>query len=95
MDETYTLLRLDVGHRRTVEFRSELKSLQKISKIKIIHVTQDILEKTWYVFEKYSDKYFSFTDCTSFITMQEMKIKEVFSFDKHFEQYGLIKLPVL
>lgn len=53
-----------------------------------------MLNKAWKIFEKYSDKDFSFTDCTSFIVMKMLEINEVFSFDKHFEQYGFIRLPI-
>lgn len=95
MDETYTLLRYDIGHERTVEFGRKIKSLEKSGKIKIIHIEEDMKEKAWEVFEKYHDKDFSFTDCTSFIVMKKLNTKEVFSFDKHFEQYGFVKLPVL
>ncbi len=37
---------------------------------KIVHINQVVLEKAWEIFEKYSDKDFSFTDCTSFIVME-------------------------
>lgn len=40
------------------------------------------------------DKDFSFTDCTSFIVMELLRINEAFSFDKHFDQYGFIRLPI-
>lgn len=95
LDETYTLLRFDVGHKRAVEFGAEIKYLQKMVKINIVHINQDVLDKAWEIFEKYSDKDFSFTDCTSFIVMKMLGVDEVFSFDKHFEQYGFIRLPIL
>lgn len=95
LDETYTLLRLDVGHRRAVEFGYEIKRLQQKSKIHVFHVNQLILDRTWKIFEQYSDKDFSFTDCSSFAVMEMLKIDEAFSFDKHFEQYGLMRLPIL
>jgi len=95
LDETYTLIRYDVGHKRAVEFGKEIKLLQKTAKINIVYTTQDILEKAWEVFENFSDKDFSFTDCTSFIIMETLKINKAFSFDKQFEQYGLIRLPDL
>jgi len=95
LDETYTLLRYDVGHKRAVEFGAEIKLLQEIGDIRIVHINQDILSRAWEIFEKYSDKDFSFTDCTSFAVMAILAIKEAFSFDKHFEQSGFMKLPIL
>ena len=94
LDETYTLLRSDVGHKRAVEFGNEMTGLQKKGKINIVHINQVVHEKAWEIFEKYSDKDFSFTDCTSFIVMELLRINEAFSFDKHFDQYGFIKLPI-
>ena len=95
LDETFTLLRYDVGHKRSVEFGAEIKSLQEMEKIRIVHINQDILGKAWEIFEKYFDKDFSFTDCTSFAAMVMLGINEAFSFDKHFEQYGFIRLPII
>ncbi len=96
LDETYTLLRCDIGHKRTVEFGKEIKSLQEIGKIRIVYINEDILGKAWGIFEKYSDKYFSFTDCTSFAVMEMLGMNEAFSFDRHFEQYGFIRrLPII
>lgn len=94
LDETYTLFRYDVGHKRAVEFASEIRSLQEMEKIRIVHINQDILDNAWEIFEKYSDKDFSFTDCTSFAVMETMGINEAFSFDRHFDQYGFIRLPI-
>lgn len=50
-----------------------------------------------YIFvEKYADKTFSFTDCTSFALMDRVEITEIFAFDDHFTQYGsFIVLPQL
>jgi len=45
-------------------------------------VNQVVLDKAWEIFEKYSDKDFSFTDCSSFAIMEMLKINNVFSFDK-------------
>jgi predicted nucleic acid-binding protein len=95
MDETYTLVRYDVGHKRAIEFGKEIKALQEKEKIKVIHISESILDSAWKIFEKYSDKDFSFTDCTSFVIMEQVGITETFSFDKHFEQYGFIRLPFL
>jgi uncharacterized protein len=95
LDETFTLLRSVVGHKRAVEFGNEILSLKDMSKILVFHTDQVILDRAWKIFETYSDKGFSFTDCTSFSIMKRLKIKEAFSFDKHFDQYGFLRLPFL
>ncbi len=94
LDETYTLLLYDTGHKRAVEFGKEIRFLHKKKKIGIVNVTEILLENAWNLFVKYSDKEFSFTDCTSFAIMDQMNIKEVFSFDRHFEQYGFVRFPL-
>jgi predicted nucleic acid-binding protein len=55
----------------------------------IIHVTSERFVEAQTVFRRYNrDKTWSFTDCTSFAVMKELKIKTVFTFDDHFEQMG-------
>jgi predicted nucleic acid-binding protein len=44
------------------------------------------------VTSNYSDKTFSFTDCTSFSLMERVEITEVFAFDDHFMQYGVFSV---
>jgi uncharacterized protein len=47
-------------------------------------------------FRKYSDHGYSFTDCTSFILMRELGIKDVLTTDRHFIEAGFRPLlPVL
>jgi uncharacterized protein len=46
------------------------------------------------VFERYNiDKFWSFTDCVSYVVMQQQNIQEVFSFDHHFSQMGFVRRP--
>src|SRR3989344_7233153 len=41
------------------------------------------------IFQKYNqDKLWSFTDCTSYVVMKELKIDTIFTFDDHFQQMG-------
>jgi len=93
LDETYTLLLYDIGHKRAVEFGNEIILLSKKKKIRIVHITEELLTEAWELFITYQDKDFSFTDCTSFRVMKNLKIDEAFSFDKHFEQYGFTRHP--
>ncbi|MGQ0504550.1 MAG: type II toxin-antitoxin system VapC family toxin [Myxococcaceae bacterium] len=40
------------------------------------------------LFEKYSDQEVSFTDCISFTLMRKHRLKEAFTFDRHFKLAG-------
>ena len=94
LDETYTLQLINIGYERTVAFHRQLEMLIKAGVLQVIQLSENIVEKAWNIFEKYNqDKCWSFTDCTSYAAMKELDIDEVFSFDRHFEQMGLIRKP--
>ncbi|MGQ9825653.1 MAG: type II toxin-antitoxin system VapC family toxin [Desulfotomaculales bacterium] len=44
---------------------------------------------------KYSDQNFSFTDCTSFVLMERLGVKEAAAFDARFEAAGFVRLPAV
>ncbi len=52
-------------------------------------------EKARGIFFRYSDKDYSYTDCTSFVVMQELKLKQALTTDDHFRQMGFRTLPDL
>jgi hypothetical protein len=89
LDESYTLLLRKAGHYVAVELGEEIR---KSKIVEVVHISEDIEERAWLSFKKYSDKSFSFTDCTSFVVMKELKIKECFTDDIHFQQVGFKKL---
>jgi predicted nucleic acid-binding protein len=45
------------------------------------------------IFFRYRDKDFSFTDCTSFVVMKELRLQQVLTTDAHFAQMGFQMLP--
>jgi len=61
--------------------------------LRILRVTPEIENVAWNIFKKYSDKDFSFTDCTSFALMKQEAMSTTFTFDKHFQQYGFQTVP--
>lgn len=85
LDETYTSLASRVGHFAAVDFGEKVRASRITT---IIHITKEIEEESWQLFKKYSDKQFSFTDCTSFVVMNRMNLKEAFTNDRHFQQMG-------
>ena len=46
----------------------------------------------WQVFRRFSDKEWSFTDCTSKVVMDRLGITTAFTFDHHFRQFGAVTL---
>jgi hypothetical protein len=89
--ETMNYLRARISHNIAVLFRENLK---KSAFIEIVPVTPSIEEAAFTFFKRYTDKDFSFTDCTSFSIMNSLKLKNAFAFDKHFEQFeGIGRLP--
>ncbi|HKJ82176.1 MAG TPA: type II toxin-antitoxin system VapC family toxin [Ignavibacteriaceae bacterium] len=94
LDETYTLLLLDIGYVNTIRFKDKLDDLINRNLIVVFHISSEIEKIAWNTFEQFNkDKYWSFTDCTSKVVMENYSIKESFSFDKHFEQMGFIRKP--
>lgn len=85
LDETYTGLLTKVNHAAAVDFGERIRA-SKIATV--VHVSKLIEEKSWEVFKKFTDKKFSFTDCSSFVVMQLFNLQEAFTNDHHFEQMG-------
>jgi len=50
------------------------------------------VEAVWQVFHQVKDKEWSFTDCTSKIVMENLKITHAFTFDHHFRQFGSVQV---
>jgi len=52
----------------------------------LVRVTPIDLEQAFVVFSSFRDKEWSFTDCTSLVVMQRLRIDEALSLDRHFRQ---------
>jgi predicted nucleic acid-binding protein len=89
LDETYTGLRMKVGHLAAVDFGERQR---KSKTVQIIRITEEMEEEAWEMFKQYTDKDFSFTDCTSFVLMRRLGLTEAFTSDHHFEQMGFVTL---
>lgn len=89
LDETYTGLLTKVGHFAAVDFGERIRCSQIVS---IIHISADMEEEAWILFKQYTDKQFSFTDCTSFVVMKQLRLTQAFTNDHHFEQMGFTVL---
>jgi len=54
----------------------------------VLKVSEGDVAQAWRLFQRYRDKAFSFTDCTTFALMGRLHISTAFAFDIHFRQYA-------
>ncbi|MBU1704133.1 MAG: PIN domain-containing protein [Nanoarchaeota archaeon] len=71
------------------------KKILESRQITIIKINEEVFFKTWDIYQKYTDKEWSFTDCSSYVLMKGLGIQKGASFDPHFSQFGLEVLPGL
>ncbi len=90
IDETLTRIRYSVGHQEAVEWGKDILASNVIEKLE---VGREMFGLAWELFQTYSDKKLSFTDCTSFAIMKKKGIEKAFSFDEDFKRIGFIQLP--
>ena len=58
----------------------------------IYFLTEEDVREAWTTFAQYEDKSWSFTDCSSKVVMDQMKIAQAFAFDQHFRQFGTVNV---
>lgn len=90
LDEVLTLVRMRSTHENA---RSIGIAILKSPVVRFERITETVWEKAWKIFQRYKDKMWSFTDCTSFALMDHLRINHAFTFDTDFRQYGKEVLP--
>jgi predicted nucleic acid-binding protein len=62
LDELYTLLLINIGFQKTVEFKEKLDILISEYVLQVVWINDDIADRAWKVFEQFNvDKQWSFT----------------------------------
>jgi predicted nucleic acid-binding protein len=90
VDETLTLIRMRLGIAPAESWWTQVDGSSRVR-----HEAIDALraEKARSVFFRHRDKEYSFTDCTSFVVMKELRLTEALTTDRHFRQMGFHALP--
>ncbi len=89
-DETLTLLRFRLGLDAA---ESWWRQVESSSRLRWEFIGLDRADRARALFFRYRDKEFSFTDCTSFVVMRELRIREALTTDHHFSQAGFDVKP--
>ena len=89
IDETLTLLRMRNHQTRAVALGAQFFA-GHVARIHYLNEEETIM--TWEVFQRFADKDWSFTDCSSKVVMERLGITMAFAFDHHFRQFGSINV---
>ena len=91
IDETITLVLARKDYWAALNIGNELWSEEQAQ---IIWLSRQDQLVAWELFKRYSDKQFSFTDCTSFVVMERFGLTYAFAFDDDFAQTGqFVRVP--
>jgi predicted nucleic acid-binding protein len=89
-DETLTLCRRRLGLGTAERWWQAVDASARV-RLELVSGPRLVRARTW--FFGWRDKAFSFTDCTSFVIMNELGIREALTTDHHFTQAGFQRLP--
>jgi predicted nucleic acid-binding protein len=90
-DETVTWFRTKVSSQASVTIGEVLRLEHRY-----INLSNEQDEATWILFKNYSDKQWSYTDCSLLLMSQELQIPQIFAFDSHIRQMaglGVVCVP--
>ena len=89
-DETMTLVKARLGMQIALQLGIRLRNSRFVEMV-IFSAAEE--QETWRIFSRYTDKEWSYTDCACLALAQQWNIQQAFSFDHHFTQMGLVKVP--
>lgn len=90
LDESFTLARARSGTRAALGL---MDLVEQTSALDLEWIGSQRFERAGRLFRQYEDQAFSFTDCTSFAVMRELKLTEALTKDQHFRIAGFSLVP--
>jgi hypothetical protein len=87
VDETLTLLK---ARGQTVRALAMGEHFFRGTLATMYYLTEADILLSWQTFRQFSDKEWSFTDCTSKVVIDKLHLQQVFAFDHHFYQFGSV-----
>jgi predicted nucleic acid-binding protein len=90
IDETLTLLLIRGETSRAMEAGREFFER---GFARVHFVSPEQIHRAWVFFQQHAAAGWSFTDCTSFVVINELRIPAAASVDAHFRQFGVTVIP--
>ena len=91
--EAMTLVKLRMGATLATRAGAAIRSGEPF---RIHRLLPEEVEETWRIFSKYTDKSWSYADCSLLALARTRKVSHVFAFDHHYDQMsslGLLRIP--
>src|SRR3990170_3507010 len=88
--ESHVIIMNELGHMAAVRFLDGVNASPRIVKV---YSNENIERESEEILRRYDDQDFSYCDSVSFTLMKRQKIKKAFSFDKHFQTMGFVRIP--
>ena len=89
-DETMTTVKARLGMQVALQLGLRLRNSRFVEMV-IFSAAEE--QEAWRVFSHYTDKAWSYTDCACLVLARQRDIQQTFSFDHHFAQMGLARVP--
>jgi uncharacterized protein len=90
VDETLTLLRMRMGLDVAEAWWESMQGSRRI-RWEAVDAPRADRARAW--FFRWRDQTFSFTDCTSFVVMRELRLRQALASDAHFQVAGFELVP--
>jgi predicted nucleic acid-binding protein len=90
VDETLTLLSTRERPNLAIEAGRELFN-ETIARLFFLTAAQ--FNRAWILFQQHSASGWSFTDCTSKVVIDDLRLNAAASLDRHFHQFGVAVFP--
>jgi len=75
------------GARRQA-FATLRRALLANARVRIVPASRSLVDRAIDLFESHDDKEWSLTDCTSFVVMRRLRLKEALTADRHSSRQG-------
>jgi uncharacterized protein len=87
--EAMTLIKMHLGGRLAIETGQAIRHSPPFRPLRI---SGDEAAETWRIFSRFTDKGWSYVDCSILAVARRLGVDEVFSFDHHFDQMASLNL---
>ncbi len=91
--ETMVLTKARLGAKPAVELGNRIMASTRFP---ILYLTAEDRRITWEIFSRYTDKDWSYVDCSILAAARRLQVSQVITFDRHFDQMAeLMRVPAI